>query len=151
MNRHALNRRRQHSGQMDQCEQVSIGEDFTEHFQTPLTPSHAGQPVVDERNPRLHRAATFSRIFRIIIAVLAQLYWLARTRPLRRIPSRIPVFPRTDSMAIAMAGTSSGFTSIEASPATSGIELVCAAMTGTPHAMASKMGRPKPSYREGKT
>ena len=40
---------------------------------------------------------------------------------------------------------------IPASPTTSGREEVFEAMTGVPQAIASSGGRPKPSYKEGKT
>ena len=51
----------------------------------------------------------------------------------------------------AIASGSSGSKSTAASPQTSGSEPARDAATGQPHAIASSGGRPKPSYRLGKT
>ena len=48
-------------------------------------------------------------------------------------------------MPRAISNTFSGFTSMAASPTTSGSELTLDVTTGVPHAMASSGGRPKPS------
>ena len=48
-----------------------------------------------------------------------------------------------------MASTSVGSTKTAALPATSGIEETLAVIVGVPQAIASKIVRPKPSYREG--
>jgi len=47
--------------------------------------------------------------------------------------------------------TFSGFTTMAASPMTSGSELTFEQTTGVPQAMASKGGKPNPSYSDGKT
>ena len=52
-------------------------------------------------------------------------------------------------MAAAIAEISVGFTSMAASAATSGMDDVSDVITGVPHDIASKIGKPKPSYKEG--
>ena len=55
------------------------------------------------------------------------------------------------SMAAARPSVSNGSIKSAASPATSGRELVLLQMTGVPQAIASRIGKPNPSYSEGKT
>ena len=59
--------------------------------------------------------------------------------------------PSILSIAAAMLSASSGSTSNAASPTTSGSAPRLAAITGTPAAMASRAGMPKPSSNEGRT
>ena len=54
-------------------------------------------------------------------------------------------------MARAMEAGSRGSASTAAPPAVSGIALVSEVTTGQPQAMASRMGRPKVSFRDGYT
>jgi len=54
-------------------------------------------------------------------------------------------------MAFAMLPVSFGSTKIPAEPTTSGSDEELEAITGTPFAMASKAGKPKPSVKDGKT
>ena len=49
-----------------------------------------------------------------------------------------------------MSSGTRGSNRIAASPATSGSDVTLLQATGTPVAIASTTGRPKPSYREGK-
>src|ERR1700682_4899553 len=74
---------------------------------------------------------------------------LARACPRAISFSRSPVPWHTVSSASTWQQTASGGIKTAASPAVSGIAVPLLATTGAPHAMASKIGTPKPSYFDG--
>ena len=73
----------------------------------------------------------------------------ARARPLAHSVSCVFRSVTTRVMASVQALLSCGSSRMPASPSTSGIDAAREAMTGRPHAIASTIGRPNPSYREG--
>ncbi len=75
----------------------------------------------------------------------------ARSRP-RSPSSRAYEGPsRSRRRPSAMSALSSTFARMAASPATSTCDELLPARTGAPQSIASRIGRPNPSYREGKT
>ena len=58
---------------------------------------------------------------------------------------------KKDNLLLAGFKILLGFTKIAASPATSGIEVTLDVITGQPQYCASRIGNPKPSYRDGKS
>src|SRR5262249_61817765 len=73
----------------------------------------------------------------------------ARSRPLSDISWRSLPSRKTRCAACSQASSASGGIKWAASPATSGSEAAFDASTGHPDAIASRTGRPNPSYREG--
>lgn len=71
--------------------------------------------------------------------------------PLLISRSRVCISIYSIRMASNMSFSLRGSMTSAASPATSGQELTFEVMTGQPQDMASSIGRPKPSYKDGKT
>ncbi len=82
-------------------------------------------------------------------ALRVQLNCEARSRPAGISRSRRPSSVAAIASASARPAPSSGSTSSAAPPQVSGSAARLAATTGTPLAMASSTGRPKPSYSDG--
>ena len=74
----------------------------------------------------------------------------ARCSPSPIISSRSDRFVSKRWVCEMSASTSYGSTNRAASPATSGIEKAVDVMTGQPEAIASTIGMPKPSWKDGK-
>ena len=85
------------------------------------------------------------------VAVRSQLNAFSRANPLFLMWIRKSSSSNTSRMPLAMSNTFSGFTITAASPTTSGREVLSEQTTGVPQAMASRGGKPKPSYSEGNT
>ncbi len=83
------------------------------------------------------------------VAVRSQLKVAARTEPAAMRGAHWASSPTTPARAWARASSSPTGTSTAASPATSGMPPTAVATTGVPRAMASSMGKPKPSSRDG--
>src|SRR6185503_5054169 len=98
------------------------------------------RPMGDDDAGDAHRSSWYTASVRR--AVSDQLKWPARSSPARTSRSRSAI---ARSIPPASAEGSPGGTRIAAWPATSGIEPVAAATTGVPEAIASTIGRPKPS------
>ena len=74
---------------------------------------------------------------------------LARAMPALRKLSRFPGSSSTSDRASICSSSKCGETRVAASPATSGSDELSLATTGAPHAIASRTGNPKPSYKDG--
>src|SRR3990172_11457321 len=101
--------------------------------------------IIIQRCPR-HTERTISSKRR---ADFSQENNLDRARPFPIISLRTFLPDNTFFIADARPGISCGSMSMQASPATSGIDDVVDDMTGHPHCMASSTGSPNPSYRDG--
>jgi glycosyltransferase involved in cell wall biosynthesis len=88
---------------------------------------------------------------RVRRAVRSQVNSCARSRPRARRLSASAGSSNSRCSAEAIADSSCGSNSSAASPATSGSEETFEHATGTPRAIASSTGSPKPSYSEGNT
>src|SRR6478752_854777 len=78
-----------------------------------------------------------------------QLNLSACAKPLRTISSRSFSSPSTVRIAVASSSTELASTVSAAAPTASGKEELSLVIVGTPHAIASTGGMPKPSYRLG--
>src|SRR5215472_6092147 len=122
---------------------------LSEKAVTGVGSDEAGPPGYENphRRPGPLRSATSRYVSSVAAAVAPQVNWLAR-----RIPSsrRWSLSGASASIiAFAIEAGSVGSDRIAAPPAVSGIALVSEVTTGQPHAMASSMGSPKVSFRDG--
>src|SRR5256885_2005804 len=101
-------------------------------------------------DPRRH-ARTERYPCRVSSAQRFQLKPAARFRPASIRRPRTLASVSTDSTALDNPATSVGSTSRAPSPRTSGRHDAVLATTGVPTAIASRGGKPKPSYSEGYT
>ena len=85
----------------------------------------------------------------MIFAHNCQEKFFACSKPAEISFSRNLEFIKILETASAIALVSSGLTRTAALPATSGMLVVFEVVTGHPHCIASRTGRPKPSYNEG--
>src|SRR5690606_10521143 len=75
-------------------------------------------------------------------------YLCTFSNPCAHNSARVPADVSTWRSALAMAATSSASTTRAPLPATSGQLVLLDVITGQPHVCASRIGIPKPSYRE---
>ena len=108
--------------------------------------SRASTAIFMDDAPRRRRRRVRTRR-----AQASQLNVAARARPRSAAACARHRARAARAMAAAKPSTSSGAIGVAASPATSGSEPPDDTTTGTPHAIASSTGRPKPSSRDGST
>src|SRR3982750_2670203 len=96
-----------------------------------------------------HLSAILSNISKVCRAVRSQENSLARRSPLSRKSSRSCGSPSISSNLPAISSTLYGSTRSPASPTTSGRLVKFPVITGVPHLIASRGGKPNPSKNEG--
>src|ERR1700693_2898526 len=92
---------------------------------------------------------TFLYISNVFSAVRCHENASARIFPLATRFSRKTESVVTLIIAATVSSTSRGLTITAASPAISGIDPLCEVITGVPHVIASRTGKPNPSYKDG--